>query len=623
MNIIGSLEEENLPLTLLRSVVQNKDIPRKDFVKILVGNLHKWSSGRKFRLDCYGILDNFKNQDIILEEILKGLIDKELISEEIDGTLRITKRGLNYLNNVKEKEGCVRDHNKDIPKNLSLINKKENKISLSFNNEELYENLRVWRNSVASEKNIPSYCVFQNSTLINLAKQLPKTKEDLNNIKGIGKKKIESYGEEILKIVNEYKRTNTHNEELQEQVEIPGPIEMKIFTVGGLTKYIKDLLESDKKLTNLLVKGEISNLKQHSSGHIYFSLKDKESQIKCLLFKRVVNSLKFNLEHGMKIIIRGNIELYEPQGEYSIIIEEIQPDGLGALNLAFIQLKEKLEKEGLFSREHKKPLPKFPKVIGIITSQTGAVLQDILNIIKRRYPLVKILIVPTVVQGKGAANSIVESIKLMNEFSHVDSIILGRGGGSLEDLWCFNEEIVARAIFGSKIPIISAVGHETDFTIADFVADYRAPTPSAAAEKIVPDIQELYETLHNFHIRDIQAIKYLIEFHRSDLNQILKRSLFKRPFDKIHAHYKEIDHISYKLQTVILNNLSSKRKRLEIIESKISALNPRSILKRGYSIIMKNNKIIKDSSDVKISNNIDIILHKGKLNAQVKKIQKN
>ena len=442
----------------------------------------------------------------------------------------------------------------------------------------------------------------------------------------------------------------------------------EIFTVGELTKYIKNLLESDRKLNNLLVRGEISNLKYHNSGHIYFSLKDKESQIDCALFKRVGENLEFELKHGMKVIIGGNIEVYKPRGNYELIVEEIQPDGLGSLNLAFIQLKEKLEKEGLFLDKYKKKIPKFPKTIGIITSPTGAVIQDMLNIIKRRYPLVEILIIPTPVQGKKATNSIVQSIELMNELSEVDCIILGRGGGSLEDLWCFNEEKVARAIFESDIPIISAIGHETDFTISDFVADYRAPTPSAAAEKVVPDIEELYEDLYNFNIRIIQAIKHLINFNKSYLKQILNRPLFKRPFDKIHDHYKDIDHISYELKTVMLDNirskrkeleiteseilifdpksilkrehkdldhtsyklqiaissnLKSKRKELEIIESKIYALNPKSILKRGYSIVMKNSKIIKDSFDVKIKDKMEIILHKGKLNVQVKKIQKD
>ncbi|MEK6888065.1 MAG: exodeoxyribonuclease VII large subunit [Candidatus Aenigmatarchaeota archaeon] len=507
-------------------------------------------------------------------------------------------------------------------------------IVLEPENKMVFEKLKEWRRSIAFRKNIPPYCIFHDSTLISIANKRPQNKEELKEIKGMSVKSIESYGEDILKIMNKYNRIDssssrgkreieTYNKGSYERVESLESSKAEIFTVGELTKYIKNILESDKKLTNLWVRGEISNLRQQASGHIYFSLKDKESQIKCVLFRRVGEHLNFNLEHGMKIIVRGDLEVYEPYGEYSIIIEEIQPDGLGALNLAFIQLKNKLEKEGLFSNKHKKPLPKFPEIIGIITSSTGAAIQDILNIIRRRYPLVRILIAPTTVQGKEAATSIVDSIKLMNELSCVDVIILGRGGGSLEDLWCFNEEIVARAIFKSKIPIISAVGHETDFTIADFVADYRAPTPSAAAEKVVPDAQELYEVIYNLHVRNIQAIRYVVELHKSNLKQILNRPIFKRPFDRIHSYYRELDHTFYKLQTITLKNTTSKRKELEIMESKIFALSPTSILKRGYSIIMKDNKIVKSFSDVKLQDNINVILHKGKLDAQVKKIRRD
>ncbi|MBU2576636.1 MAG: exodeoxyribonuclease VII large subunit [Nanoarchaeota archaeon] len=517
-------------------------------------------------------------------------------------------------------------------KKLYSEGKSNDTLDNSFNGEknELMKELTKWCQDVAFKKDIPPYFVLQKKVLINIVNQLPKTKKELIEIKGIGKKRIESYGEEILKIVNNPRSFNMSgegnpglDEESQKQIKTSEPQKTEILTVEELTKYLKNLLESDGKLNNLLVRGEISNLTHHGSGHTYFSLKDKESQIKCVLFKWNKEGLGFDIEHGMKVIVGGSVEVYKPKGEYSIIVKDVQPDGLGSLNLAFNQLKEKLKKEGLFLDEHKKLLPLFPKTIGIITSSTGAALQDILNIIKKRYPLVEILIIPTLMQGKNATGSIVKSIKLMNEFSYVDVIILGRGGGSLEDLWCFNEEAVAREIFDSRIPIISAVGHETDFTIADFVADYRAPTPSAAAERVVPDIQELYGTLKNLYVRNVQAIKHLVETYRLDLNQILSRPLFKRPLDRIYAQHKELGHISYELHTNILNNVNSKRKQLEIIESKLSALNPKSILKRGYSIIMKDKKIVKVSSSVKISDNIDIILHEGKLNAQIKKIQKN
>ena len=269
-------------------------------------------------------------------------------------------------------------------------------------------------------------------------------------------------------------------------------LDKRIFSVSEITGHIKNLLRGDKELEDFYLRGEMSSPKQYPSGHTYFTLKDEKSQIDCVMFRRNCENLKFNLEHGMKVIIRGSIDVYEPRGNYNVIVEEIQPDGIGALNLAFIQLKDKLEKQGLFLEKYKKQLPKFPKTIGLITSLSGAVMHDVLNVLKRRYPLVKVLIVPTPVQGKEATNSIVNAIELINHEEYgVDVIILARGGGSLEDLWCFNEESVARAIFQSRAPIISAIGHETDFTIADFVADYRAPTPSAAAEKAVPDINEL------------------------------------------------------------------------------------------------------------------------------------
>ncbi len=397
----------------------------------------------------------------------------------------------------------------------------------------------------------------------------------------------------------------------------------RIFSVFEITRHIKNLLEDDKKLCGFYLRGEISAPKQYNSGHTYFTLKDEKSQIRCVLFKGNCENLKFNLEHGIKVIAKGSIEVYEPRGEYSVIVEEIQPDGIGALNLAFIQLKDKLEKQGLFLEKHKKQLPKFPKTIGLITSLNGAVMHDVLNVLKRRYPIVKVLIVPAIVQGKEASNSIVNSIELVNQEDYdFDVIILARGGGSLEDLWCFNEESVARAIFQSKIPIISAVGHETDFTIADFVADYRAPTPSVAAEKAVPDINELKKLINNFNERILNAIANLIKSNKSLLSQIANRPIFKRPLEAIHVYYQNIDSLEYMLKTKTSQNMLLKRKILEILDSKLSALNPRAILERGYSIVMKDNKIIKSTAEIKIDNNINIMLYKGELEAKVKNIKK-
>ncbi|PIN92668.1 exodeoxyribonuclease VII large subunit [Candidatus Pacearchaeota archaeon CG10_big_fil_rev_8_21_14_0_10_35_13] len=436
-----------------------------------------------------------------------------------------------------------------------------------------------------------------------------KNTEKLSEIK-LGLDETISYGEIACVLAHIKKDTELMNEKAQ-------VVETTIMSVNELTSYIKNLIESDHKLNNLLVRGEISNLTFNKSGHVYFSIKDKESQIRCVMFRRIKESLMFNLEHGMKIIIKGNIEVYQPKGEYQIIVEEVQPDGLGALNLAFIQLKERLKKEGLFSEAHKKPLPKFPKTIGIITSPTGAALQDMIKVIKRRYPLTRIMIAPTPVQGKESVRPIIESITTMNEMEEIDVIILGRGGGSLEDLWCFNEESVARAVYESRIPIISAVGHETDYTIMDFVADYRAPTPSAAAEAVVPNIEEILEALNNYYIRNIQATKYAVDTLNSLLKQIISRTIFKRPYDSIHSYYKELDHELYKIQTIIVKKIETKRKILEIIESKITTLSPKSILKRGYSIVMKEGKIIKNSSEVNIGSNVNILLHEGSLEAKI------
>jgi exodeoxyribonuclease VII large subunit len=419
------------------------------------------------------------------------------------------------------------------------------------------------------------------------------------------------------------RQANLSSEDSNDLVTTPNLLDKRIFSVSEITGHIKNILKGDKELEDFYLRGEISTPKIYPSGHTYFTLKDEQSQINCVLFRRNAENIKFNLEHGMKVIIRGSIDVYAPRGDYSVIVEEIQPDGIGSLNLAFIQLKNKLEKQGLFLNEHKKQLPQFPKTIGLITSLSGAVMHDILNVLKRRYPLVKVLIVPTPVQGKEATNSIVNAITLINQREYnIDVIILARGGGSLEDLWCFNEESVARAIYQSRIPLISAIGHETDFTIADFVADYRAPTPSVAAEKAVPDIHELKKLITNFNERILNAITNLIRSNKSLLAQIANRPIFKKPLEAIHAYYQKIDGFEYMLQTKISQNISLKRKNLEILDSKLSALNPKAILERGYSIVMQNNKIIKNADELKIDSNINVVLYKGEIEAKVKSIKK-
>lgn len=283
--------------------------------------------------------------------------------------------------------------------------------------------------------------------------------------------------------------------------------EVKYVTVGALTKYIKRKFEVDPHLRDLWIKGEISNFKYHSRGHMYFTLKDEQARIQAVMFAGYNQYLSFRPEDGMKVLVRGEISVYEPSGNYQIYVKEMQPEGIGNLYLAYEQLKKRLEAEGLFSAEHKKPIPAFPRYIGVVTSPTGAAIRDILTTIRRRYPIATVILFPTLVQGEEAAGSIVRSIEKANELGYIDVLIVGRGGGSIEELWAFNEEAVARAIFASKVPIISAVGHETDFTIADFVADLRAPTPTGAAELAVPHVTELMERISQRKLRLMRAMK--------------------------------------------------------------------------------------------------------------------
>ncbi len=483
-----------------------------------------------------------------------------------------------------------------------------------------------------------------------------------------------SYGEikYVLAFLKLQKREKNKKKSFQEEPQIiperelrnPPQFNKGILTVKELTKYIKNILESDSKLDHIFVKGEISNFRKVSSGHIYFILKDEESQIRCVFFSRSNKKLDFEIEDGMKVIVRGSVEVYMPRGEYDIIVEEMHPDGLGVLHLAFTQLKKKLEKEGLFLNQYKKIIPKFPKKIGVITSESGAALQDILKVLRKRYPIVRVLLFPTLVQGVEATGSIARSIELANQFSDIDVIILGRGGGSLEDLWSFNKEIVARAIFRSEIPIISAVGHETDFTIADFVSDKRAPTPSTAAEIAVPDISDLYVQIKHLQKRSFSSVQSILNLYRSQIDQISSRVIFKKPLEIAHKNYRKLDQISSNLKNIIIEYIQGKkeelrviesnfitlnpkaklqsyrmelnqksyklisnlrkiielkRKNLELLQSKIEALNPKAILKRGYGIITSKNKILINSSDIEKGEDINVILHRGKIDAKVKK----
>lgn len=388
-------------------------------------------------------------------------------------------------------------------------------------------------------------------------------------------------------------------------------------TVTDLNLYIKDKIGNDEYLNNVLIKGEISNFKHHYTGHMYFTLKDEKSLIKCIMFKSYTTNLNFVPKDGMKVIILGTVSVFERDGVYQIYCKAMQEDGLGSLHVAYEELKAKLEQEGLFDASHKKPIPKMPKCIGVLTSNTGSVIRDIINVSTRRNPNVYIKLLPVPVQGEGAAAKIAKAIKLMNERKMADVIILARGGGSLEDLWPFNEEIVARAIFDSELPVISAVGHETDFSISDFVADLRAPTPSAAAELAVPNISDIQIKLESYNLRYKNALKKKIEIMRLRYEKCMMNRVFRTPLQNIHDRYLKIDIINKSLQNSINNKMQiNKTKMIELI-TKLDTLSPLKTLTRGYSIIQKDNRIIKSINDVKSGDEIDIRLIDGKTKAKI------
>lgn len=435
-----------------------------------------------------------------------------------------------------------------------------------------------------------------------------------------------------------------------------------ILTVSELTEKIKDLLEME--FPDLWVEGEISNLRCPSSGHIYFTLKDDYSQIRAVIFKLNAHPLKFRLEDGLLVICHGRISLYEKRGEYQLILDSIEPKGIGALQLAFIQLKERLSKEGLFDTGHKKPLPFLPQSIGIITSPVGAAIRDMIQIIHRRFENVHILLYPVRVQGEGASEEIKEAIEYFNKKREVDVIILGRGGGSLEDLAPFNEEIVARAIYHSKIPIISAVGHETDYTITDFVADLRAPTPSGAAELVVKEKREIKKTLNHLKERLEGTIFKIIDEDKAILNHLNKGLIspkrrieeyllridelanrakiltilsFKRKKEKFHflrdgllmrtpekrigQLRKLLSEYEQRMLQSLKHSLEMKRQGLDGILGKLNSLNPLSILQRGYSITRKlpSFKILRYASDVKEGEKVEVRLYRGRIFCKVEK----
>ena len=437
-----------------------------------------------------------------------------------------------------------------------------------------------------------------------------------------------------------------------------------ILTVSELTRDIKEILED--RFPDIWVEGEISNVRTPPSGHIYFTLKDDASQIRAVLFKMQARTLRFVAEDGLQVICRGRVSLYEKRGDYQLILGSLEPKGIGALQLAFVQLKEKLEKEGFFEPSRKKPIPMVPQTIGIVTSPTGAVIRDMLHVLKRRFENLHILLYPVRVQGEGASGEIVEAVKYFNQWTDVDVIIVGRGGGSLEDLWAFNEEAVARAIYHSRIPVISAVGHETDYTISDFVADLRAPTPSAAAELVVRDKKEIKNVLHYLRGRLENEVVQICQGHRTHLSHLA--GIFREPEKKIEEYFLRMDDLVNRLrlfaswilkrkrekqlhlsQNLLLRSpmerlktigsflsevqkrmaqnvnhaMEIRRHRVEGILGKLDSLSPLSILQRGYSITRRlpSLQILREATQVKEGDRVEIKLCQGTLVCGVEKTE--
>ena len=442
----------------------------------------------------------------------------------------------------------------------------------------------------------------------------------------------------------------------------------RYLTVTALTKYISYKFSHDRNLENVLLEGEVSNFKHNSRGHFYFTLKDENAEIMAMMFASNAQKVKIIPEDGMKVFVRGRVTVYEKAGTYQIVCSELKTSGIGDLYLAYEKLKRELEAKGLFDPAHKKPIPKFPKIVGVITSPTGAAIRDIINTISRRYPICQVVLYPAIVQGDEAKNDIVAQIKKANLDGLCDTLIVGRGGGSIEDLWAFNEEIVARAIYDSNIPIISAVGHEIDFTIADFVSDIRAATPTAAAEIATPSKESIKEYLNNYNSFMTKKVLTIIDTNKERLANIDKRIDFARPDKKLETNKKELDNIvkninynisqiisNYKHQLEIFNKtivsynpinkveeyktqiknyqksynylinmiLNDKKGEFNILRASLENLNPLKIMDKGYSISSVNNKIIKDVKNVKVGDTLETKMKNGKIISTVSEVIKD
>ncbi len=398
--------------------------------------------------------------------------------------------------------------------------------------------------------------------------------------------------------------------------------ERNTLTVSELNIYIKNLFERDRTLSSVSVKGEISNFILHRSGHLYFTLKDGEGQIKSVMFRSAAARLKFIPENGMKVVVHGSVAVYQRDGTYQIYVNSIEPDGVGALYLAYEQLKAKLSTEGLFDEIYKKALPEYPERIGVITSPTGAAVRDIINVLGRRFPYAKVYLYPSLVQGEGASENLIRALDYFEASKLCDVIIIGRGGGSIEDLWAFNSEALARKIFSLNIPIISAVGHETDFTICDFVADMRAPTPSAAAEIAVPDIRELIFRIDSYNERLVSALLRTVERKREQLLSLSDREAVRNPMTAVLKSKELIDGYKEDILKGIKAVIKDKKSELLLLTEKLNALSPLSVLERGYAIVEHNLKRIKSIGDISVGDKVELRLSDGKVIAAVEGLTK-
>ncbi len=394
------------------------------------------------------------------------------------------------------------------------------------------------------------------------------------------------------------------------------------FTVSELNNYIKNIFENNRTLTSVTVRGEISNFTNHRSGHLYFSLKDSEGQIRAVMFRSRAMTLKFMPESGMKVVIHGSVTVYPRDGSYQIYVNSMQPDGIGALYLAYEQLMERLALEGLFDEEHKLLIPEIPRRVGVITSPTGAAVRDIINVTGRRFPGADLYLYPALVQGEGAEKTLIEAVDYFDKTKLCDVVIIGRGGGSIEDLWAFNSEALARRIFAATVPIISAVGHETDFTICDFVADLRAPTPSAAAELAVPDRRELMMRLDSYEERMCSAIMNNISRQKERVGYLSDKTGAGATLAFIDTKKDAVAAYADKAALLVNSTLGRLRERLAANSGKADALSPLSILSRGYSVAEGKNGVIKSVDDAKVGDEISLIFTDGRLTAEVTEINK-